>query len=440
MYFSDFTRRPIEEGNPCGVIPNNLDDFDEIKRQINNISKVTGRVSWKKVQTLSKSILMKHSKDFRCSCYYTVAAAHNDGLKGFVEGLNSILDLCVVYWFNAYPEHSKKNARIGSLEWLVEHSEKRIKLFKVTNDDLPLIEAGHQICLRIEEEMRFHYGAKSPSLSAIRRIFRVWTDDLREQTTKKEQKEQEKKRVVQQVNVVKPKPSITVDVSPKKMSTPQQTETTNKVNINPHIWKLMLSASIVAALVLVHYAADYYETSSLRNRINEASVTQLAAISNELISATKQAKDTAQVPLITKLDELVLNWAARPESIVQIVELNQVSKNLLTLYPDSSPVKLLNQNLIKQKKTLEEEYLSLQRRFSNARTAIANVNTKNDSEDVALAYRYSNSLFPLLGRIEYAENNNELEEIDKSIQLLNVYLYKLTQLQNGVEQHVETIQ
>ncbi|TON99378.1 type VI secretion system ImpA family N-terminal domain-containing protein, partial [Vibrio parahaemolyticus] len=76
------------------------------------LNKVTGRVSWKTVQTLSKEILRTKGKDFRCSCYFTVAAINNDGLKGLVEGLNSVLDLCVVYWFSAYPEYTKANARI----------------------------------------------------------------------------------------------------------------------------------------------------------------------------------------------------------------------------------------------------------------------------------------------------------------------------------------
>ncbi len=88
MFFSDFTRRPIDESNPSGTNPNGLDDFDEIKRQINGLNKVTGRVSWKTVQTLSKEILERKAKTF--VAVFTVAAINNDGLKGLVEGLNSV--------------------------------------------------------------------------------------------------------------------------------------------------------------------------------------------------------------------------------------------------------------------------------------------------------------------------------------------------------------
>ncbi len=57
VFFTDFARRPIDENNPSGSNPNGSEDFDEIKRQINNLNKVTGRVSWKTVQTLSKKDL-----------------------------------------------------------------------------------------------------------------------------------------------------------------------------------------------------------------------------------------------------------------------------------------------------------------------------------------------------------------------------------------------
>ncbi|MEF1297257.1 type VI secretion protein, partial [Vibrio parahaemolyticus] len=49
--------------------------------------------------------------------------------------------------------------------------------------------------------------------------------------------------------------------------------------------------------------------------------------------------------------------------------------------------------------------------------------------DAKKAYEYSNSLFPLLGRIEYAEKNSQRKEIERSLLLLNAYLYKINQLQ-----------
>ncbi len=108
MLFSNFVQRPIDSNTPQGYDPNGSVNFDELKRQINNIHKVTKQVSWKKVEELSKTILIKEGKDFRCVCYFGVAVTYNKGLKGLVEGLNAIADMCVVYWHSGFPTIEKK--------------------------------------------------------------------------------------------------------------------------------------------------------------------------------------------------------------------------------------------------------------------------------------------------------------------------------------------
>ena len=64
---------------------------------------------------------------------------------------------------------------------------KRVKLFNVTVDDMAILEAGHRVCLRIEEELRLHYGHKAPSLGGIRRILSQFIDDVKELEDKREQ-------------------------------------------------------------------------------------------------------------------------------------------------------------------------------------------------------------------------------------------------------------
>ncbi|MCK6263563.1 type VI secretion system ImpA family N-terminal domain-containing protein [Vibrio sp. ZSDE26] len=441
MYFSDFTRRPVDEQKPCGTSPNSLDEFEEIKRQINNISKVTGRVSWKKVQQLSKSILIGQSKDFRCSCYYTVAAAHNEGLKGFVEGLNSILDLCVVYWFNAYPEHSRKNARTNAIEWMVEHSEKRIKKFTVGEGDLPLIEAGHQICLRIEEEMRLHYGSKAPALGSIRRVFGIWIEQIREETARKESliKETLKPQINPEQQVLPP--SINVEVMPPKI-TKSKSEPKSKANvgINPTLWKSMIAGCVFCCLAIIYISIDHFETIKLEQRIHGATISQLAEISSELKNAPLKSRKIAKHPLISRFDQALLVWNERTDLILKSDKLADVASNLEHLYPDSSSVNLLSQKFTKQQHQLETDYQNLNRRFSQARTVFANVNNNDNSSDAEEAYRYSNSLFPLLGRIDYAEKVSDLNELQRSRDLINIYLYKITQIQNDMDAQASTIQ
>ncbi|TON65090.1 type VI secretion protein, partial [Vibrio parahaemolyticus] len=72
---------------------------------------------------------------------------------------------------------------------------------------------------------------------------------------------------------------------------------------------------------------------------------------------------------------------------------------------------------------------AIYKRFAYARTVFANIAKQSADKDAKKAYEYSNSLFPLLGRIEYAEKNSQRKEIERSLLLLNAYLYKINQLQ-----------
>ncbi|SDH60876.1 type VI secretion system protein VasL [Vibrio xiamenensis] len=420
MFFSDFARRPISDNSPSGNNPNNLDDFDEIKRQINNLSKVTGQVSWKKVQSLSKNILISDSKDFRCSCYYTVAATHNEGLKGLVEGLNSLLDLCVVYWYSAYPDLSKPTARIGAIDWLIEHAEKRLKHIKVSKEELPLIEAGHRICLNLEEELRLHFGIKAPSFGGIRRMFMQWIESFKEQAAEAERKAQ---KAAIKVEVMKP-----ATPAPTAPPAPVKPEANNRSAL------FTISAMVIAVFAITssYFVFKNYQLSSLKQQVEMGSVSQLKSLTAKLPIEYRDAKDALKMPLLTRLDALMNNWPLEPSMVSQMDDLGEVVRQVTALYPDSSSAKQLNQNYLDQRSAIEQEYQAIHRRFTNARTVFANVIAASQDQQAKQAYEYSNTLFPLLGRIEYAEKARTEQELDKSLKLLNVYLYKINQIRNSL--------
>lgn len=420
MFFSDFARRPISDNSPSGNNPNNLDDFDEIKRQINNLSKVTGQVSWKKVQSLSKNILISDSKDFRCSCYYTVAATHNEGLKGLVEGLNSLLDLCVVYWYSAYPDLSKPTARIGAIDWLIEHAEKRLKHIKVSKEELPLIEAGHRICLNLEEELRLHFGIKAPSFGGIRRMFMQWIESFKEQAAEAERKAQ--------------KAAIKVEVMKPATSTPAAPPAPVKPEANNRSALFTISAMVIAVFAITssYFVFKNYQLNSLKQQVEMGSVSQLKSLTAKLPIEYRDAKDALKMPLLTRLDALMNNWPLEPSMVSQMDDLGEVVRQVTALYPDSSSAKQLNQNYLDQHSAIEQEYQAIHRRFTNARTVFANVIAASQDQQAKQAYEYSNTLFPLLGRIEYAEKARTEQELDKSLKLLNVYLYKINQIRNSL--------
>ncbi|MGF1727554.1 type VI secretion system ImpA family N-terminal domain-containing protein [Photobacterium nomapromontoriensis] len=432
MFFSDFTRRPIDETNPCGMSPNGLDDFDEIKRQINNLNKVTGNVSWKIIQTLSKKILSSHGKDFRCSCYYTVAATHNDGLKGLVEGLNSLLDLCVVYWYSAYPEHSKANARMSAIEWMVEYTEKHIKKHKALPEEQPLIEAAHQLCLKIEGELRLYYGIKAPSLGRIRRVLNQWTEEQKELDQQIKNIPHEKK-TKPMLGTPPSQPAITVDITtPSAML--KSTSAVNPKHQEPVAKKSskMVIYSMVGLLILAFTSFFIYKQQqyhSLKEQIETASLPSLKLIFDSISSNNESHIDSLRTSMIERLDVLMTDWNLDPEKVSNIDALDKLTYNLTEIYPDSSSALQLRKNFLDQRSHFESEYNSIYNRFTNARTVFANVATQNFGKDSTKAYEYSNSLFPLLGRIEYVEKHTQQKEIDRALFLLNTYLYKLNQLQ-----------
>ncbi|CDU07699.1 Conserved hypothetical protein [Vibrio coralliirubri] len=429
MFSSDFTRRPIDEEKPSGTNPNALDDFTEIKRQINNLNKVTGRVSWKKVQSLSKTILSKHSKDFRCSCYFTVAATHNDGLKGLAEGLSSILDLCVVYWFTAYPEVTKSNARIGAIDWMVEHTEKRIKSVKTSSDDILLIETCHRLCMRIEEELRLHYGIKAPSLGGLRRILKQWVDEHKEaeaklreiESKKKFQDPGENKRPAQ---VAQPS-TIKIDVSNNQPTTAKLDDKTTSSYL-----VIYLLVGFLALALSSHFFYKQYQLKDLTRKIITSDIPELNEITHSLKYEYASISQDVRPNVVNQLDKLMKGWTTDPIKVYQIDTLDQLTLDLTKLYPDSSSVLRLRKVFTSEQEKLYTDYAQLHRRFSNARTVFANVIRGSESQKTARAYEYSNSLFPLIGRIEYAEKEKQTKELQKSLQILNVYLHKIKTLES----------
>ncbi|WP_234493928.1 type VI secretion system ImpA family N-terminal domain-containing protein [Vibrio maritimus] len=427
MLHCDFTRRPISKENPCGVNPVRLDEFDEIKRQINNLNKVTGKVSWKKVLELSKTILTSHSKDFRCSCYYTVAATHLNGLSGLYDGLNSVLDLCVVYWYSAYPEHSKSSARISTIEWMIENAEKRLNKHKPQPEERQVIEAIHQLCLKIEEELRLHYGIKAPSFGRIRRLLSQWLDSLKEL----ELKEIARKESVANKPVLKTveqaSSTIKVDVTPTfTANQPVAKKASHSTNSSSLI--ILAIVLVIAVAVAAHFSFRQYQFESMKTRIENASIDELARVitSKKYISINKDA--SLRATSVDRVDTLMSDWTSDAVKVSQAETLGRLTAELIELYPDSSSALMLRERFLQQSSNLESEFNALFRKFSSARTVFANVVIDNPNRQSSMAYEYSNSLFPLLGRIDYAEKNNNSEELDQSIRLLNIYLYKINQL------------
>ena len=429
MNLPDFVRRPISQNLPHGVNPNVLDDFSEIKRQVNKLSTVTSIISWKKVHTLSKNILLNESKDIRCACYYTVSATHIDGLKGLVGGLNALLDICVIYWHSGYPEENKATARKGAIEWLTEHTIRKQKTLEITANDLPLIETGYKLTLKIEEELRSHYGIKSPSLSGIRRIFSQWTEEIQEDKTpnvnNKKAPNVNNKQALKNIESQANDENVAASVvkSPHINNQPARTGTNNSKSFGA------VAISIILLLLLAHFFYNDNQTRHLREKIKTANTYDMIQILSTLEYEKDDVKQLIKPNIIQRTQLLLSDWALDPMKVNQLNTLNLAIQRLQKNYPDSVAVNEMKENITLQTEGLDQEYTRINQQFLKSRTVFANAQEKDSA--MIKAYDYSNSLFPLLGRIEYAEKKMTLAEINRTQRLLNVYQHKINTLKDN---------
>ena len=430
MNLPDFVRRPISQHLPHGVNPNTLDDFSEIKRQVNKLSTVTSIISWKKVHSLSKNILLNESKDIRCACYYTVSATHIDGLKGLVGGLNALLDMCVIYWYSGYPEENKTTARKGAIEWLTEHTIRKQKTLKITTSDLPLIETGYKLTLNIEEELRSHYGVKSPSLSGIRRIFSQWIEDIQEDKIphvnhKKTHNANNDKEALQNIEYQADDENVAASVvkSPPINNQAPRTGKNNSKSFGAVVIGIFL------LLLFTHFFYNDNQTQHLKEKIKTANTHEMIKILSTLEYKKDDVKQSIKPNIIQQTQRLLSNWTLDPMKINQLKTLNLAIQQLQKNYPDSVAANEMKANIILQTEELDQEYTRINQQFLKSRTVFANAQEKDSA--MIKAYDYSNSLFPLLGRIEYAEKKMTLAEINRTQRLLNVYQHKINTLKDN---------
>ena len=190
--------------------------------------------------------------------------------------------------------------------------------------------------------------------------------------------------------------------------------------------------SVVGLLVAAfasHFIYKQHNYQNLKSDIEQSSFTQLSTIVDSLNFENKEYRLSLRSVTVERLDELMTDWTTDPVKVSQVNTIDKLTAELTVLYPDSSSAKQLRENFLDKRSRFENEFDAIYKRFAYARTVFANVAKQNTDKESKKAYEYSNSLFPLLGRIEYAEKNAQQKEIERSLLLLNTYLYKINQLQ-----------
>ena len=424
MYFSDFTRRPINSSSPEGENTNQLDTFTELKRHINGLNKVSPNTSWKKIFSLSENILTSQSKDFRSVCYYASAATHIHGLKGLVDGLSAVHDLTLVYWYSAYPEYSKEKARIGAFEWMIEHTTKQQKKISVNTDDLVLIEIGHRLTLKIEEELKSHYGIKAPSFGPIRRIFSQWIEELKDEQIAAKLKI---KKSSPYNSETEEKIDVMAETNIKSLPEKQTNLEISANEIEPKISYKKPSIIIILMIIFLIYFSSKQYPSQLKTFEN-ANFDEFSTLVQALPHSSKKTQLVLKDVVLNKSTSFFNNWSVDPLKINKLDSLIAILNALEGTYPDSVKYQTLKHDFNIERNTLINSYKDIKLQFNRARTIIANAQLTSPTPSVTTSYKFSNTLFPLLGRIEYAENTMLENDITKAQFILNAYQLRINTL------------
>lgn len=435
MIFTELAKRPINGVNPAGSNPNDTDDFLNLKRQINKMNAVTASFSWRKIYSLSEKILSKSSKDFRCASYYTAAATHINGLKGLVDGLQVLHDLSVIYWHSATPEHHKEKARIDAFSWMIEHTEKNQKKIKIKENDLLLIESGHRLTLKIDEELKLHYGISAPSLGPLRRIFSTWIEEIEDIKEAKRKKSAPIQQPQQQQEPIKLDLSLTNEkVEPpvsKKVEKPAPLEKEAPVeSTKPTTYIFGVVLLLILTFFTVQKTREYYYI----HEIEQSNVHDLIKTLNKVHKFDDELKLQLKDASLRKIESMVENWTINPELISQSNELRIIVNKLIEIYPDSSIAQNIHKDFERSEATLTTEFNTLFSQFKKSRTVIANAYKETDTKNLAHAYKLSNTLFPLLARFESITKDYDSEQKIKAQRLLNIYQYQLNNITEGSNQ------
>lgn len=436
MIFTELAKRPISGVNPAGFNPNDTDDFLNLKRQINKMNAVTASFSWRKIYSLSEQILSKTSKDFRCASYYVAAATHINGLKGLVDGLQVLHDLCVIYWFSATPEHHKEKARMDAFSWMIEHTEKNQKRIKIKEKDLFLIESGHRLTLKIDEELKLHYGISAPSLGPLRRLFSTWIEEIEDIQESKRKKSSIENTPQPVQNTQQPPVKVDLNLSTKNTQSKEHSSTLDtapkEIKIDPKSTKKYRYSYVVGIpllLILVFFSIQKVREHYYINAIEQANVHTFLPLLNKIQTSESTLKIKVKDILLNKGDTLTKNWTTDANLINQSNNLRLTVNKMADIYPDSSIAKKIKQNFELSEKELQTEFNILFKQFKRSRTTIANAYQKKNSQLLFDAYKLSNTLFPVLAKLEHVDiNNNNQEQRLKAQRILNIYQYQLNNI------------
>lgn len=155
-------------GQPCGEDPRYLNDFQDVKEEIDKLRDV----DYASVLTTCRNLLAQVTKDLRVAGYYLMGATYVNGLPGLLEALQAYRMLLENFWETCHPQ--SETARLGALGMLnnakiVSFAEQHIDQ---TSENL--LDALQQEINLINDFLIGKLGEEAPRLTALA----TWTEKL----------------------------------------------------------------------------------------------------------------------------------------------------------------------------------------------------------------------------------------------------------------------
>ncbi len=126
MKVRELGQNPINPDKPAGDDAHYEPEFEELQQEIDKLSiaNASGEgTDWKKVASLSVTILSEKSKDLLVAVYLATALTRLHGFEGFGAAVAMLDDLVNNFWETMYPAKRRLRGRLNAIAWWQERME-----------------------------------------------------------------------------------------------------------------------------------------------------------------------------------------------------------------------------------------------------------------------------------------------------------------------------
>jgi type VI secretion system protein VasJ len=161
---------PISSEAPSGNSIRYDPEFEQLQTEMQKLENLSGDpVDWKKVVTLSGSILQKKSKDLLVGSYLILALLETEGIQGLSKGLACLEGIISEHWLSLFPVEKRMRARINALNWLSERTGAAISRIPPAQENAESLGACEEQVKSLEVLLKGKIGPESPELAELYR-------------------------------------------------------------------------------------------------------------------------------------------------------------------------------------------------------------------------------------------------------------------------------